>query len=64
MRDVIVCSLEIDVSIFSSYQFVYREEEEEEECIEICKKQERETYNILWMLRPLKTLKLRRTHMT
>ena len=62
MRDVIVCSLEIDVSIFSSYQFVYREEEEE--CGEICKKQERETYNILWMLRPLKTLKLRRTHMT
>ena len=61
MRDVIVCSLEIDVSIFSSYQFVYREEEE---CGEICKKQERETYNILWMLRPLKTLKLRRTHMT
>ena len=63
MRDVIVCSLEIDVSIFSSYQIV-REEEEEEECGEICKKQERETYNILWMLRPLKTLKLRRTHMT
>ena len=57
MRDVIVCSLEIDVSIFSSYQFAYREEEEE--CGEICKKQERETYNILWMLR-----KLRRTHMT